>query len=145
MVELQDASADPPGRVRETVLALDHINLPVANVARSRRFYEKLLAPFGYRVNRDYGDVAAGLGDAQYAVLALVRFQEPVQPIHLAFRLQSRDEVERFFSSAVSLGARDNGGPGLRPQYHRSYYAAFVLDPDGHNLEAVCHREVGAA
>ena len=127
------------------MLKLDHINLLVADVARSRDFYEKLLAPFGYRVNRDYGDVAAGLGNAQYAVLALVRSENPVQPIHLAFRLQSRAEVEAFFSSALALGARDNGAPGLRPHYHDSYYAAFVLDPDGHNLEAVCHREMGVA
>ena len=127
------------------MLKLDHINLLVADVAHRRDVYEKLLAPFGYRVNRDYGNVAAGLGDAQYAVLALVRSEKPVQPIHIAFRLQSRAEVEAFFSSALALGARDNGAPGLRPHYHDSYYAAFVLDPDGHNLEAVCHREMGVA
>ncbi len=127
------------------MLELDHINLPVANVARSREFYEKLLAPFGYRVIRDYGDVAAGLGMVKYAVLALVRSGQAVQPVHLAFRLQSRAEVEAFFSSALELGARDNGAPGLRSHYHESYYAAFVLDPDGHNLEAVCHHEMGAA
>ncbi len=127
------------------MLELDHISLLVVDVARSREFYEQLLAPFGYRVNRDFGEVAAGLGGAQYAVLALVRCDGPIQPIHLAFRLRSRAEVEAFFCSALALGARDNGPPGLRPHYHDSYYAGFVLDPDGHNLEAVCHREVGAA
>jgi predicted lactoylglutathione lyase len=127
------------------VLELDHINLLVADVARSREFYKQLLAPFGYSVNRDFGAAAAGLGGAQYAVLALVRCEQPVQPIHLAFRLQSRSEVEAFFSSAIALGARDNGPPGLRPHYHDSYYAGFVTDPDGHNLEAVCHREEGAS
>lgn len=127
------------------MLELDHVSLRVADVPRSRHFYEQLLAPFGYRVNRSFGEVAAGLGDAQYAVLALARSEEPIQPIHLAFRLESRAEVEAFFSSAITLGARDNGAPGLRPHYHASYYAGFVLDPDGHNLEAVCHREKGAA
>lgn len=127
------------------MLKLDHISLLVTDVSRSRHFYEQLLTPFGYRVNRDFGEVAAGLGDAQYAVLALVRCEKPIQPIHLAFRLESRVEVEAFFSSAIALGARDNGAPGLRPHYHASYYAGFVFDPDGHNLEAVCHREAGAA
>jgi predicted lactoylglutathione lyase len=127
------------------MLELDHLSLLVADVARSRHFYELLLAPFGYRVNRDFGDVAAGLGDAQYAALALVRCEKPIQPIHLAFRLQSRTEVDAFFSAAIALGARDNGAPGLRLHYHDSYYAGFVLDPDGHNLEAVCHQEAGAA
>lgn len=123
------------------MLELDHINLSVADVSRSRGFYESLLGPFGYRVNRDYGDDAAGLGDAQYAVLAIVRSREGVKPIHLAFRLPSRTDVERFHALALTLGAVDNGAPGLRPHYHEAYYAAFVLDPDGHNLEAVCHHE----
>ena len=120
-------------------MELDHINLFVADVGRSRAFYDGLLRPFGYRIVRDYGEAAIGLGPDRYSVLALVRSEEPVQPIHVAFRLQARSEVERFFSAALALGARDNGAPGLRPHYHPSYYAGFVLDPDGHNLEAVCH------
>jgi predicted lactoylglutathione lyase len=121
------------------MMELDHVSLPVADVLLSRRFYEQLLTPFGYRVNRDFGEVAAGLGDGRYAVLALVARESPIQPIHLAFRLESRAEVDAFFASAIALGGRDHGGPGLRPHYHASYYAGFVLDPDGHNLEAVCH------
>lgn len=122
------------------MIELDHINLRVENVERSRRFYEALLSPFGYRVNRDFGEVAVGLGGGLYAVLALVRSEDPVQPIHLAFRLGSRPDVDAFHTAALSLGGRDNGVPGLRPHYHESYYGAFVSDPDGHNLEAVCHR-----
>jgi catechol 2,3-dioxygenase-like lactoylglutathione lyase family enzyme len=130
---------------REGMVKLDHLSLLVADVPRSRIFYERLLSPFGYRLNRDYGEAAAGLGDANYAVLALVRCDEPIQPVHLAFRLETRDQVESFFSLAIALGARDNGAPGLRPHYHESYYAGFVFDPDGHNLEAVCHREDGSS
>ncbi len=127
------------------MLELDHVNLFVADVPRSREFYVALLEPFGYSLIRDYAEVAAGLGGSNYAVLALVRSEHPVQPIHLAFRLSSRKQVDAFHSAALSLGARDNGAPGLRSHYHESYYAAFILDPDGHNLEAVCHLGTGAA
>ena len=122
------------------MIELDHLSLLVANVERSRRFYQALLAPFGYRVNRDFGEAAVGLGNGPYAILALVRSEDPVQTMHLAFRFESRADVEAFHTAALSLGAEDNGSPGLRPHYHESYYAAFVRDPDGHNLEAVCHR-----
>jgi len=124
------------------MIELDHLNLMVADVGRSRGFYEALLVPFGYRVNRNFGEVAVGLGGGLYAVLALVRCESPVQPIHLAFRLETRAEVDGFYAAALSLGAADNGAPGLRPHYHESYYAAFIRDPDGHNLEAVCHLPV---
>jgi catechol 2,3-dioxygenase-like lactoylglutathione lyase family enzyme len=126
-----------------TMIELDHLNLMVADVVRSRAFYETLLASFDFPVNRDFGDLAVGFGAGPYAVLALVRSEGAVQPIHVAFRLPSRAEVDRFYDTALSLGAKDNGPPGLRPQYHASYYAAFVYDPDGHNLEAVCHRPDG--
>ena len=121
------------------MIDLDHLNLPVADVPRSRAFYEALLGPFGFPVNRDFGDVAVGFGAGPNAILALVRTEPPIQPIHIAFRLDSRQDVDRFHALAVTLGASDNGGPGLRPHYHEHYYAGFVLDPDGHNLEAVCH------
>jgi len=121
------------------MIELDHVNLMVADVVCSRAFYEELLSPFGFPVNRDFGDAAVGFGAGPNAVLALVRTDSPVQPIHIAFRLDARVEVDRFYSRAVSLGAADNGAPGLRPQYHQHYYAGFVFDPDGHNLEAVCH------
>jgi predicted lactoylglutathione lyase len=124
------------------MIELDHLNLMVADVGRSRSFYEALLVPFGYRVNRKFGEVAVGLGGGSYAVLALVRSESPVQPIHLAFRLETRTEVDGFYAAALSLGAADNGAPGLRPHYHEFYYAAFIRDPDGHNLEAVCHLPV---
>lgn len=126
------------------MIELDHLTLMVADVPRSRGFYEALLVPFGFRVNRDFGEAAVGLGGGAYAVLALVKTPSAVQPIHLALRLETRAEVDEFHAAAISLGAEDNGAPGLRPHYHESYYAAFVRDPDGHNLEAVCHLPRGA-
>ena len=122
---------------------LDHLNIYVKDVKSSRAFYEAVLFPFGYSVVRDFGNVAVGFGSANYAVLALVRTREKIQPTHLAFRVEYRSEVDRFYSIALSAGAADNGKPGLRSHYHEHYYAAFVIDPDGHNLEFVCH-ESGA-
>lgn len=121
------------------VMKLDHINLYVSDVAQSRKFYELVLPPAGLPVNREYGDVAVGFGDKNYAVLALVRQESPVQPTHVAFRVSTRDQVDELYETAINAGGIDNGSPGLRPDYHESYYAAFVKDRDGHNLEFVCH------
>ena len=121
---------------------LDHINLYVSDIATSRAFYESLLPGEGLVVNRDFGDVAVGFGDRNYAVLALVRQKEKIQTTHIAFRLTTRTDVDRLYQQALSAGAEDNGAPGLRPHYHESYYAAFVYDPDGHNLEFVCHESI---
>ncbi len=121
------------------MLELDHTTLYVADVARCREFYAELLGLHDYRLNRDFGEHAAGLGPGDYAVLALVRADGPIRPTHLAFRLPSRGDVDALYESALSRGARDNGPPGLRPHYHATYYAAFVLDPEGNNLEFVCH------
>ncbi len=120
-------------------MILDHLNLYVSDVVRSRAFYEALLPPNGLPLNRDFGEVAVGFGDRDYAVLALVRERGAIQTTHLAFRFESRDKVDELYSIALETGATDNGPPGLRPHYHEHYYAAFVFDPDGHNLEFVCH------
>jgi catechol 2,3-dioxygenase-like lactoylglutathione lyase family enzyme len=123
-------------------MQLDHLNIYVKDMARSRVFYESILPPFGHVLVRDFGDVAVGFGDSNYAVLALVRDEGTIRSAHLAFRFETRSEVDRLYALALESGATNNGAPGLRPQYHEHYYAAFVLDPDGNNLEFVCHRDV---
>ncbi|MBM4270376.1 MAG: GNAT family N-acetyltransferase [Deltaproteobacteria bacterium] len=132
------ASRDAAGSARAHAVRaapeLDHINVYVTDVARCREFYLQVLGHAGYRLVRDFGDVAAGLGTANHATLALVRTEVSLLPSHLAFRVPSRETVDALYRAARSAGARDNGAPGLRPQYHQSYYAAFVLDPEGNNL-----------
>lgn len=122
------------------MMQLDHLNLYVRDVAESRKFYELLLPPAGLPVNREFGEVAVGFGDKNYAVLALVRQESPVQAAHVAFRVATRREVDDLYETALHAGGVDNGSPGLRPHYHDNYYAAFVRDRDGHNLEFVCHK-----
>ena len=121
-------------------MQLDHLNLYVSDVSRSRAFYEKFLPSNGLPVNREFEDIAVGFGDADYAVFALVRQTDPIQTTHVAFRVESREKVDQLYALAIDAGAGDNGAPGLRPHYHAHYYAAFVFDPDGHNLEFVCHK-----
>jgi predicted lactoylglutathione lyase len=122
------------------MMQLDHLNLYVRDVAESRKFYELLLPPAGLPVNREFGEVAVGFGDKNYAVLALVRQEPPVQATHVAFRVATRREVDELYETALNAGGVDNGPPGLRPHYHDNYYAAFIRDRDGHNLEFVCHK-----
>lgn len=121
------------------VMRLDHINLYVSDLERSRAFYEKFAPAHGLPIVRDFPNIAVGFGESDYAVLALVQISEPVQPTHLAFRVDQRTTVNKIYEAALNAGATDNGAPGLRPHYHTNYYAGFVRDPDGHNLEFVCH------
>ena len=116
---------------------IDHFNLPVGDLARSRAFYERVLAPLGYGFVMQDG-AAAGFGrdSWEFGILAMAA---PIQTIHLAFTASSRQAVDDFFSAAIAAGAVSKGAPGLRPDYSPTYYAAFVIDPDGHNVEAV-HR-----
>jgi catechol 2,3-dioxygenase-like lactoylglutathione lyase family enzyme len=118
---------------------LDHIIITVEDYAKSREFYEKALAPLGYQVGMEFGE---GCG---FSVLEKpdfwIRQGEKVTPrIHVAFTSRDHEAVDAFYAAALAAGGTDNGAPGLREDYHPNYYGAFVLDPDGHNIEAVCHR-----
>jgi catechol 2,3-dioxygenase-like lactoylglutathione lyase family enzyme len=124
---------------------IDHTGVKVSNPAKSRKFYEQALAPLGYAVLMELpkehtgGIVVLGLGVAPKADFWLAEGQ-PAERIHIAFGADNRKQVDEFYEAALAAGGRDNGPPGPRPHYHANYYGAFVLDPDGHNIEAVCHQ-----
>jgi catechol 2,3-dioxygenase-like lactoylglutathione lyase family enzyme len=117
---------------------IDHSGVSVSDVARSKAFYRAALAPLGYTLLMEWEQVA-GFGVAPKADFWIGQGTPNVPAIHIAFRAESREEVDAFYKAALAAGGNDNGGPGPRPQYHPHYYGAFVLDPDGHNIEAVCH------
>jgi catechol 2,3-dioxygenase-like lactoylglutathione lyase family enzyme len=124
---------------------IDHTRLNVGDPARSRRFYEQALAPLGYAVLMEIpkehtgGMVVLGYGVAPKPDF-WVNEGKPNEPrVHVAFRASTRAQVDAFYRAAMAAGGRDNGPPGARPHYHQHYYGAFVLDPDGHNVEACCH------
>ena len=114
---------------------VDHVNLPVSDLERSRQFYEAVLEPLGYKFLMQDGR-AMGFGITNWN-FGIVETPTPFPAIHLAFTATSAEQVARFFEAALGVGATSYGGPGLRPHYHPGYYAAFVRDPDGHNIEAV--------
>ena len=126
---------------------IDHMTLVVSDYARSKAFYEKALAPLGIAPVMEFGqacgfgrgpqpDFWIGVGPASYQTPEQLRV---ITPTHVAFAARSRAEVDAFHAAAVAAGARDFGKPGPRPEYHPGYYGAFVLDPDGHDIEAVIH------
>jgi len=115
---------------------IDHVSIRASDFAKSRAFYAAALAPLGYEVIMEF-EGAAGLGAQGHPDL-WIGAGESTGPVHIAFRT-TREAVIDFYAAALEAGGSDNGGPGLRPDYHPSYYAAFVLDPDGNNIEAVCH------
>lgn len=115
----------------------DHLGLPVADVQASKRFYAAALAPLGYRVTFE-SEHAVAFG-AEFPQLWLTP-GGPGEPVHVALMSPDRAAVGRFHEAALAAGGRDNGGPGLREHYAPTYYAAYVLDPDGNNVEAVCHK-----
>ena len=116
---------------------LDHIGLSVSDYAESLSFYKEALAPLGYEVVMEFGTIA-GLG-AQGKPDFWIQQSDSTTPTHVAFASPDRATVARFHETALAAGGKDNGAPGLREQYHADYYGAFVLDPNGHNIEAVCH------
>ena len=130
--------------MNELRMVLDHITLSVEDLARARAFYEHALTPLGMEL---VGEVTAelsgsvghvGFGIGRKGVLWLAENGQQTPTTHICFRAQSRDEVRGFHAAALNAGATDNGEPGIRELYHPEYYAAFVLDPEGHNIEAVC-------
>ncbi len=114
---------------------IDHFNLPVANVDASRAFYDRVLGQLGFGVIAEDGD-AVGYGTDAWS-FGLVPSGGQVEPIHLAFQAKTREQVDAFFASGLANGGQDNGAPGERPEYGAAYYACFLIDPDGHNVEAV--------
>jgi catechol 2,3-dioxygenase-like lactoylglutathione lyase family enzyme len=126
---------------------IDHIGMPVSNIARATEFYLKALAPLGIAIVMEVSAEETGAGAAVGFGTAGKPFfwiGEGFRPsgdhhIHVAFAAASRAAVDAFYAAAIAAGARDNGPPGLRPLYHANYYGAFVLDADGNNIEAVCH------
>ncbi|PTB22903.1 glyoxalase/bleomycin resistance/extradiol dioxygenase family protein [Trinickia symbiotica] len=129
---------------------IDHTGVTVSDFETSKRFYTNALAPIGYELLREFPasvtghtDVA-GFGAGGVADFWLSKGTPNDPPIHIAFRAKDRGQVDAFYAAAIAAGGKDNGKPGLRPHYHANYYGAFVLDPDGHNVEAVCHDDPGA-
>jgi catechol 2,3-dioxygenase-like lactoylglutathione lyase family enzyme len=130
---------------------IDHISIAVADIHRARAFYDRALATLGHQRVMDVEDapdfVGSGYGAREHEPAFWIGAPKPAAPVapppeghHVAFAAPDRAAVDAFHKEALAAGARDNGAPGLRPHYHPDYYAAFVIDPDGHHLEAVCHR-----
>ncbi|MDB4935420.1 MAG: Lactoylglutathione lyase [Labilithrix sp.] len=126
---------------------IDHVTLVVSDYARSKAFFEKALAPLGVKPIMEFGK-ACGFGRDKKPDFWIgegpTSFQtpeqlKPITPTHIAFSARSRDEVDAFYTAALAAGGRDFGKPGIREIYHPHYYGAFVLDPDGHDIEAVIH------
>jgi catechol 2,3-dioxygenase-like lactoylglutathione lyase family enzyme len=120
---------------------LDHIGLRTRQLKEMFAFYEAVLAPLGFSKQKDFG-VAAGFGKEGMHPLWIGQAEGDAvaSSVHLALTADSRGAVDDFYKAALANGGSDNGPPGLRPQYHEAYYGAFVIDPDGNNLEAVCHK-----
>jgi len=118
----------------------DHVKFGVSDFAASKAFFLKALEPLGLEVVGE-GPPTYGVELCADGKTSLVLFQTDEKPahLHLAFVADRREQVDAFYRAALAAGARDNGAPGLRPHYHANYYAAFVIGPDGHNIEVVCH------
>ena len=118
---------------------IDHVSYSVSNYETSRDFFKTALAPLGYELSHEFGGKAGGFGIGGKPEFWISEGETPRSRVHLAFRVDTHRDVEAFYEAAIAAGGEDNGKPGLRAHYHPDYYGAFVLDPDGHNIEAVCH------
>lgn len=127
---------------------IDHMSIQVRDYEQSKAFYGQALGPLGYSVIMEItrkqvpqlpSEAVCGLGEKGKPDFWLSESKQPTTPQHLAFRAQTRAAVDAFFKAALAAGAKSNGEPGIRAHYHPTYYGAFVIDLNGHNLEAVCH------
>jgi len=124
---------------------IDHTGVIVSDFEASKIFYNTALAPLGFEKLMEFPAAVtghtdvAGYGPAPKAEFWISRGTPIVPPIHIAFRAERREQVDAFYAAALKAGGRDNGAPGIRAHHHPNYYSAFVLDPDGHNIEAVFH------
>jgi len=123
---------------------IDHIVLSVRDLVASRRFYAAALGPLGYTIVKE-GKGLVGFGAGSKADLWIWEREPRTGDAHVAFRCATRGMVDAFHAAALAGGGRDHGAPGLRPVYHADYYGAFLLDPDGNNIEAVCQEPAGRA
>ena len=124
---------------------IDHVGLSVSKYETSKAFFLTALAPLGYGLvmevtPEEYHTRAAGLGKNGKPDVWISEEGKTTPHVHLAIVAETRAEVDAFYKAALEAGGKDNGAPGLRPDYHPNYYGAFVFDPDGHNIEAVCHK-----
>lgn len=119
-------------------MIIDHIGFNVSDFAASKAFYVKALAPLGIGIIME-GEGWAMIGKDGKPQFWFGAYGNSPGPIHIAFAAENHQQVREFHAAALAAGAKDNGGPGLRPHYHEHYYGAFVIGPDGHNIEAVCH------
>jgi catechol 2,3-dioxygenase-like lactoylglutathione lyase family enzyme len=121
-----------------------HVGIQVSDIERSKKFYAQALEPIGYQMLREYGvtperpAASAGFGEPPRADLWLYQGKPNVASTHIAFLVAKRAVVDDFYRAALAAGGKNNGAPGLRPKYSANYYGAFVLDPDGYNIEAMC-------
>jgi catechol 2,3-dioxygenase-like lactoylglutathione lyase family enzyme len=134
------------GRLVGSDAMLDHVSLGVSDIERSRRFYDGALRPLGIVRTADFGEgrgsdygAAPGMLGIEFTITRETEVRTSIPGSHLCFRAPSRAAVDAFYTAALVTGGRDDGAPGIRTHYHPDYYGAFVLDPDGHRIEAVCH------
>jgi catechol 2,3-dioxygenase-like lactoylglutathione lyase family enzyme len=119
-------------------MTIDHIMLSVSDYEKSKKFYSAALAPLSITEAMEMQGWSA-YGKEGKPVFWFGKGKKPQQPMHIAFAADNRKQVDEFYQAALEVGGMDNGEPGLREHYHPNYYGAFVIDPDGHNIEAVCH------
>ena len=129
---------------RTAIVSFDHASLPVRRLAAARKFYVAALGAIGMTINMDAG-VAFGMGSKKQKIFWVAKVAKAGGGAHFAFAVDNREEVHAFHAAAIAAGGKDNGAPGPRPSYGPTYYAAFVHDPEGNNIEVVCYAKGPAA